>query len=618
MDCTMAASTSNTKVSDMRTLSSALGYVVAAAVLPSVASAQIGWVEYTEDNSRISAPNNLVVNDAQEKDYAWGDLDKDGWTDLVIVRKQPFTTTGRKSNVLLMNEGGVLTDRTNDYATSSDVINDNGFKTNTNDRDVIFVDVDVDGWLDVVTATTLTAGQPKHISHPRVYMNLGEDGSGNWLGLHFEHARTPQIKLIGSGTDYFPFFCGVGAGDLTGDDVPDLYFADYDVAGFSDVNDRLFVNDGSGFFSDQSTSRMSTAMLKSPFGTSAVIYDMNGDGVNDVVKNTGLGQTSGNPLVAISYNNPSNEGFFNILHQPYNGDPYHVNIGDLNQDGNMDMVISDDGSDRYMLHEGVDALGRVTWSNAHTFNTDDGFGSNTLVADLNDDGWGDALITDVDVDITGCARRMHIYHNKGGTVGGFVNLDEESGSGFRGVKGMTNSDLVGTHDVAVFDLDNDGDNDMLVGRCSGTSLWVNTLYEPGDDGIGTNYCDPAVNNSTGQPGITSATGSDLTFLNDVTLHATQLPTNQFGYFLTSQTSGFIANPGGSQGNLCLGGTMGRYASDVANSGSAGELTLKIDLTSMPPPVQSAVQAGESWHFTCWHRDVGQNSNFTNGLQIDFL
>ena len=312
-----------------------------------VASAQIDWVSFQEDPSRLSVTSSLGATDNPEKDYAWDDLDNDGWTDLVIVRKEPFTTPGRRRNVLLMNENGILTDRTSQYATASDASGDSGFLTNTNDRDVIIVDVNNDGWKDVVTATTLTQGTSKALSHPRIYMNLGEDGSGNWLGLRFEKDRTPQIKVNGS--NYFPFFCGVGAGDVNGDGFADLYFADYDVAGFTDVNDRLFINDGTGHFTDESTSRMTTQMLKSPFGTSAVIADMNQDGVMDVVKNTGLGQTSGNPLVAISYNDPNNEGVFQFLDEPFQGNPYHVSTGDLNKDGKLDMIISDDAADRYML-----------------------------------------------------------------------------------------------------------------------------------------------------------------------------------------------------------------------------------------------------------------------------
>ena len=590
----------------------ALGAGLAAVALSTTASAQIGWLEFTKDNSRISAPSGVVLNDTQEKDYAWGDLDNDGWTDLVIVRKQPYTTSGRRTNVLLMNEGGVLTDRTTQYASASDVTGDEGFDTATNDRDVVVVDVDNDGWLDVVTCTTISPGQPKRISHPRVYINLGDDGGGNWLGLRFENSRTPNL-----GT--FPNFCGVGAGDVTGDGFADLYFAHYHQSADVDLDDRLWINNGSGTYADESSARMTSAMLISSFGVSAVIADMNGDGVNDVVKDTALGSTGASgPRTVISYNNPSNEGFFNILDEAYSGAPYHTNVGDLNQDGKLDMVISDDGADRYLLNQGNDGLGRVNWSSAYTYNTDDGFGSNNLVDDLDGDGWGDVLICDVDVDIPGCNRRLHIYHNKGGTVGGFVNLDEESGGGFRGVTGMTTSDMTGTHDIAVFDIDNDGDKDFVIGRCTGTSVWMNLMIDGPTDPIGDNYCGPAVNNSTGQPGVISATGSLNVADNNVQLHATQLPTNQFGYFLTSQTTGFIQNPGGSQGNLCLGGTTGRFSSQVQSSGAQGAFSIQIDLTDMPPPVQSQVQPGDTWYFTTWYRDAGGNSNFTDGLQIDFL
>ncbi len=595
-----------------RTSFRALGPIVCLAFLASAprASAQIDWVTVHEDNSHLVAAGSLGLNDTEERDYAWGDLDKDGWIDLVVVRKQPFTTTGRRVNVLFMNEGGVLVDRSDPLAKDSDVGGDNGFLTATNDRDVVIVDVDLDGWLDVVTSSTLSPGQPKHISHPRVYMNKGEDAGGNWLGLRFENARIPNF-----GT--FPNFCAVAAGDVTGDGFPDLYFAHYEQSANVDLNDRLLVNDGTGHFVDESAARMSAGMLISSFGVAAAIEDMNGDGVNDVVKDTALGQTGGNgPRVTISYNDPNNEGFFNILDQAYAGAPYHVTVGDLNQDGKLDLVIADDSSDRFLLNQGNDVLGRVIWSAAKIFVVnDDGFASNVLIRDLDQDGWNDVLIADVDVDISGCDRRMHIYHNQGGAVGGNVTLSEESGGGSRGVQGMTSSDLRGTHDVAVFDLDNDGDMDMVVGRCSGTSVWINDEFTPG---IGDNYCGPAVNNSSGQPGVMRGEGSTVVTNNDVELFAEQLPFNRLGYFLTSTTQGTIVTPPGSQGTLCLAGQIGRYAKQVQNSGGAGAFSMVVDLTSMPP-LQSAVIAGETWNFTAWFRDVNPNqtSNFTDGLSILF-
>ena len=590
-----------------------LALIVCATLTAQFAQAQIGWASYTKDNSRLNANNSTVMNDSEEKDYAWGDLDQDGWTDLVIVRKTPYTNAGGKVNVLLMNEGGILTDRTSQYATDSSVAGDNGFKTGTNDRDVAIADVNGDGWLDVITATTISPGQPKNISHPRIYINQGPNGAGDWLGLRYEDALIPDFGA-------FPNFCAVAVGDVTGDGFPDLYFAHYEQSAVVDLNDKLLVNDGTGNFTDESNARMSSAMLDSSFAVSAVIADMNGDGHNDIVKDTALGSTgAAGPRVIVDYNNPANVGFFNIYDQAYSGAPYHANVGDLNKDGKLDMVISDDGADRYLLNKGNDALGRVNWSAAFTYNTDDGFGSNNIVCDLNNDGWNDVLICDVDVDIPGCARRMHVYHNKGGTVGGNITLKEESGGGSTGLTGLSTSDLRGIHDVAVFDVDNDGDLDLILGDCAGTNLFVNDLNQPGGP-IGTNYCGPAVPNSSGFPAIMGATGSEQAAANNVTLGASMLPTNQFGYFLTSQTAGFIANPGGAQGNLCLGGKMGRYSGSLQNSGSAGSFQLTIDLTNMPPPVQSSVMPGDTWNFVGWYRDKNptSTSNFTDGLSILFL
>jgi hypothetical protein len=132
------------------------------------------WVEFVEDPARLVAPPAVGAADTEEKDYAWGDVDGDGDIDLVVVRKEPFTTPGRRANVLLMNEGGVLTDRTAQYASASDVPGDQGFLTPTSDRDVALADVDGDGWLDSITAVALTDNEPKHLSHPRIYVNKGE------------------------------------------------------------------------------------------------------------------------------------------------------------------------------------------------------------------------------------------------------------------------------------------------------------------------------------------------------------------------------------------------------------------------------------------------------------
>ena len=138
--------------------------------------------------------------------------------------------------------------------------------------------------------------------------------------------------------------------------------------------------------------------------------------------------------------------------------------------------------------------------------------------------------------------------------------------------------------------------------------------------IGANYCGPAENNSSGGPGMIAAIGSEVVADNSVILRASGLPNDQFGYFLNSQTQGFVPNPGGSQGNLCLGGGVGRYATQVASTGTAGGLQLPLDLATTPTPGGDvAIQPGETWNFTCWFRDLnpGSTSNFTDGVSVTF-
>ena len=144
-------------------------------------------------------------------------------------------------------------------------------------------------------------------------------------------------------------------------------------------------------------------------------------------------------------------------------------------------------------------------------------------------------------------------------------------------------------------------------------------FTPGDC-IGNNYCN-ANQNSTGQTGVMTAAGSNTVALNDLQLTASNLPNNAFAYFLASRLQGFIANPGGSSGNICLGGAIGRGAGGIVNTGLLGRATVTINLTSIPQPTGAVpVLAGETWNFQCWHRDaVGgvPTSNFSDGYAITF-
>ena len=117
----------------------------------------------------------------------------------------------------------------------------------------------------------------------------------------------------------------------------------------------------------------------------------------------------------------------------------------------------------------------------------------------------------------------------------------------------------------------------------------------------------------------SASGSNIVADNDLVLRALGLPPNSFGFFLASTDQGFVAAPGGSQGNLCLGGAIGRYVGpgQIQNSGAGGTISLAIDNMQVPQPTGSvAIVAGETWNFQLWSRDIS-GSNFTDGYEVTF-
>ncbi|MEM8713620.1 MAG: hypothetical protein AAGG01_21970, partial [Planctomycetota bacterium] len=142
-------------------------------------------------------------------------------------------------------------------------------------------------------------------------------------------------------------------------------------------------------------------------------------------------------------------------------------------------------------------------------------------------------------------------------------------------------------------------------------------------GVGTPYCQPNAN-STGQASSIVAAGSIVAAANDVTLSVQDLPSGAACLFLVSDTQAFIPNPGGSEGNLCLGGGIGRYAGpgQVMVSSASGSVSLTIDLTQVPTPFgPSMTDPGDTWNFQLWHRDVDggsiPTSNFSNARTITF-
>ncbi|MCP3918652.1 MAG: hypothetical protein GY711_24160 [bacterium] len=131
-------------------------------------------------------------------------------------------------------------------------------------------------------------------------------------------------------------------------------------------------------------------------------------------------------------------------------------------------------------------------------------------------------------------------------------------------------------------------------------------------------CDPGNPNSTGISATIRAEGFASAAAMDVTVIAEQVPPGEFGFFFGSRTIGFIANPGGSLGNICVLGNQGRYhmASQI---GQGPTFTLQVGDINVPtnPLPGEMIQPGDTWYWQAWYRDIGPTNNFTNVVAVAF-
>lgn len=154
----------------------------------------------------------------------------------------------------------------------------------------------------------------------------------------------------------------------------------------------------------------------------------------------------------------------------------------------------------------------------------------------------------------------------------------------------------------------------------GRGIWDLALVGDGGE-VGDRYCGPAVVNASIQAAEIRGTGSPFLADDDLTLTASKMPPNTFGFFIVSPNPGEFPTPGSSVGTLCLDAPFGRYFTHILNSGTTGSFSMAVDTSAIPQPSQVvAAEVGQTWYFQAWFRDVYSNlssSNFTDGLAVRF-
>ncbi|MEM7261071.1 MAG: VCBS repeat-containing protein [Planctomycetota bacterium] len=407
-------------------LTAAVGFALG---VPTVANAQNPTFT-DETGTRLVGAG--VSTDSSEKDYGIGDFDNDGDDDVVVARRVGLNGNNGSPlpNFLLMNNDGVLTDETAAFASPLSI--------SRRSRDVVVADFNNDGFLDVMVADGPSVA-------PLLLLNQGILGGG-WQGFSDASGMLPVVFNVDAWS--------IAAGDLTndGDAYPDVF------VGTRNGNDRVLVNlgdSGSGWlgFSDESTRLGSNASTNAV--RSVTIYDMNGDGDQDIVEGV-----TGSGTLRMLKNNGS--GQFTSTPQTFaSSATYNHGLGDLDNDGMMDIFAVQNGSDQYRQNNGAGTGDNILLGSLTTAPGTNGFGAICRVADIDDNGFDDFLVCDLDQEFPqDCSRRLQFLFNQGSAP--FLS------NGYGVVPWAPN----GTSDVAPIDIDGDLDLDLLIGHCGGNSVFT--------------------------------------------------------------------------------------------------------------------------------------------------
>ncbi len=378
------------------------------------------------------------------------DVNRDGFEDL-------FITGGMNDDALYLNNGnrgGKHAGFTNVYAQSGLTLS-RGFVT----QGVTAADVNRDGFVDLFVTTITTKGKKQPGGVPRIprAMNLLFLHTGNTSGTGpmFRNA-TKEYGL----DQMISFSTGASFGDINADGFPDLYVGNYFSAftgNLTYINDAtivsatqtakgyLLLNRGGKKFEDVYADY---GLTFKGFGFGGVFTDYDNDGDADLLVNHDFGyKRTPNLLLENQY---SRQKFLDVapklkLDLPINS--MGTAVGDINNDGRLDYYFTNIRFNKLMVSQGpgqpfLDQTGRLGLAYLAI-----SWGAN--FADFDHDGDLDLFVANGDLNPNSIPMADAYFENQNGT--------------FR-----ENARALGLNDYGigrgsvVFDLENDGDLDLLV------------------------------------------------------------------------------------------------------------------------------------------------------------
>ncbi len=315
-----------------------------------------------------------------------------------------------------------------------------------------FLDYDNDGWMDIylVNSGRCDFYEPTQPLRNALYRN-------NRDGTFTDVTEKAGVAAGGYGQ-------GVAVGDYNSDGFPDLYVTQYGKS-------ILYRNNGDGTFTDVTEH----AGVAAPgWSSSAVWFDYDNDGRLDLFVCQFVEFSKAKNLPCVTYNNRpgycvprfykptasrlfhnNGDGTFSDVSASlgigaHSGKAWGVVAGDLNNDGRLDLFVSNDTTPNFLFmnrgggrFEETGALAGVAFS--QTGRARSGMGVDA--ADMNQDGWLDLFVANID------HERYSLYQNNHDET-----FDDQAEP--MGIAAATH--LMSGWGLKFFDYDNDGNLDLIV------------------------------------------------------------------------------------------------------------------------------------------------------------
>ncbi len=240
-------------------------------------------------------------------DIALGDLDGDGDLDAFEALANTFGGANAAGNRILFNDGN------GNFSDSGQSLGSG------NSLEVKLGDLDDDGDLDAFVGNFNGGG--------RVWLN---DGAGVF-------SATAQVLGASNTQD-------VALGDVDGDGDLDAFTANQ-----SNQGNRVWLNDGSGIFTDSGQS------LGSGWSLGVALGDVDGDG--DIDAFVANASTGGSDPADRLWLNDGSGNFSDSGQSIGNLDSGGVQLGDVDNDGDLDAVTANSGGNRVWINDGAGSFG---------------------------------------------------------------------------------------------------------------------------------------------------------------------------------------------------------------------------------------------------------------------